>query len=146
MRIKEVGFFDPKHQQEQGTDPVVNIGKHVFYRDIYIFVDRLKDLAVSHDVKRVITACLRGSALMWYSAELINLERDLLRDLDLDRWYTTLINRFKTRTAVALSRLVSQTYLLNDVKYTSPRAFIQQMLHLVKAAELGPIYNQLTLV
>ena len=107
MRAEEVGFFDPKHQQEQRIGPVVNAGKHVFYRDIYIFVDRLKDLAVSHDVKRVITACLRGLALMWYSAELTNLERDLLRDLDLDRWYTTLINRFKTRIVVALSRLVS---------------------------------------
>ena len=107
MRAEEVGYFDPEHQQEQGNGPVVNTGKHVFYRDVYIFVDRLKDLAVTrpnpNDVKRVITACLRGSALMWYSAELTELERDLLRDLDLDRWYTTLINRFKTRIAVALS-------------------------------------------
>ena len=127
MRAEEVGYFDPEHQQEQGNGPVVNAGKHVFYRDVYIFVDRLKDLAATrpNDVKRVITACFRGSVLMWYSAELTELERDLLRDSDLDRWYITLINRFKTRTAVALSQLISQTYSLSDVKHTSPRAFIQ---------------------
>ena len=82
-----MGYFDPKHQQEQGTGPVINVGKHVFYRDVYIFVDRLKDLAATRptNVKRVITACLRGLALMWYSAELTKLERDLMRDTNLDR-------------------------------------------------------------
>ena len=51
-----------------------------------MFVKRLKDLA-SHrnSVKSILTACLRGSALMWYLAELTKLERDLLRDADLDR-------------------------------------------------------------
>ena len=64
MRVEEVKFFDSKHQQEQEIDSVVNADKHVFYRNIYIFVNRLKDLAVSYNVKRVITAYLRGSALI----------------------------------------------------------------------------------
>lgn len=83
---------------------------------------------------------------MWYSMELTELERNLLRDAELDRWYTTLINRFKTRTSVALSQLVGQTYSLNDIKHTSPRAFIQQMLHHAKSAEFHSVYNQLTLL
>ena len=64
-----------------------NAGKYVCARHVYIFVNRLKDLAATrpNDIKRVITTCLRGSALMWYSAELTGTERDLLRDSDLDR-------------------------------------------------------------
>ena len=61
----------------------------------------------------------------------------------LDRWCTTFIKRFKTRTAVALSQLVGQMYSLNDIRYTSPKAFIQHMLHLAKSAEMHTTNNQL---
>ena len=87
-----MGYFDSDYQNEKEyraiNGPVVNAGKHVYYRDIYMFVDRLKDVARQHDgvrVRNVVTECLRGSALMWYSIELTELERDLLRDSDLDR-------------------------------------------------------------
>ena len=133
LRAEEVGYFDPEYQQEQGSNgsngPVVNAGKHVFYKDVYFFTNRLKDLAVQRgeaDTRAVVSSCLRGTALMWYSMELTDLERDLLRDntTSLDRWCTTLIKRFKTRTAEALSQLVGQMYSLNDMRHTSPRAFI----------------------
>ena len=50
IRAETVGYFDPDYQQEkeQGVTnqgPVVNAEKHVYYRDVYVFVDRLKDLA-----------------------------------------------------------------------------------------------------
>ncbi|CAD6581700.1 MAG: hypothetical protein ASARMPRED_000679 [Alectoria sarmentosa] len=66
LRAEEVGYFDPEYQQKQGQQgPIVNAGKYVYYRDVYIFVDRLKDLAVTrNDVKSVMTACFRGFALM----------------------------------------------------------------------------------
>ena len=147
LRAEHVGYFDPEYQPEHGQQgPVVNAGKYVYYRDVYVFVDRLKDLAMQHDVKQVISSCFRGSALMWYSMELTDLERTGLRNSDPALWYTTLINRFKTRTSVALSQLVGQTYSLHDIKHTSPRAFIQQMLHLAKSAEFHSTYNQLTLL
>ena len=148
LRAEEVGYFDPEYQQEQGNTqgPVVNAGKYVYYRDVYIFVDRLKDLASQHDVKQLLSACLRGTALMWYSMELTELERDLLRDADLDRWYTTLINRFKIRTSAALAQLTSQSYSLTDIRHTSPRAWIQQMLYLSKSAGLDSVYNQLLVI
>ena len=144
--------IDPEYQQEHGANaPVVNAGKHVFYKDVYIFTNRLQDLAVQRgeaDTMAVLTSCLRGSALMWYSMELTDLGRDLLRasTTSLDQWCDTLVKRFKTRTAVALSQLVGQTYTLNDIRHTSPRAFIQQMLHLAKSAEFHSTHNQLTLL
>ena len=62
MKPEEVGFFDSEYED---TGPVVNAGKHIFYKNVYVFVDRLKDLATNkNDVKNVLTACLRGSALM----------------------------------------------------------------------------------
>ena len=66
LRAEEVGYFDPEYQQEQrmSNGPVINASKYVYYRDVYIFVDRLKDLATQHDIKHIISTCFRGSALM----------------------------------------------------------------------------------
>ena len=149
LKAEEVGFFDPEYQQDHsnGHELVVNAGKYVYYRDVYVFVDPLKDLAnQNRPVKNIITECLRGSALTWYLAELTELERDLLHDTNLDRWYTTLIDRFRMRNAVALSQIVSQTYSLSDIRHTSPRAFVQQMLHLAKSAGIDSRYTRLTLI
>ena len=138
-----MGYFDPEYQQERGSSesngPVVNAGKHVVYEDVYIFTNRLRDLAVQRgeaDIKAVIASCLRASALMWYSMELTELERDELRDT----------NRFETRTAVALSQLVGQTYTLINIRHATPRAFIQHMLHVAKSAEIHSTHNQLSMI
>ena len=124
---ENAGYFDPGYQNEKehgatSNGPAVNAGKHVYYRNVYVFyvlVGRLKDPARQRDgfkLRNVVTECLRGSALMRYSTELTELERDLLRDSDLDRWYTTLINRFKIRTSVALAQLVHHSYGMQDLR------------------------------
>lgn len=65
---------------------MINAGNYVYYRDVYIFVGRLKGLPPQHDVRQVIeSACFRDSALMWYSVELTETVRDLLRDAELDK-------------------------------------------------------------
>jgi len=49
LRAKDVEFFDPKYPSKQGATFVafvMNANKHVFYRDVYVFVDRLKDLVM----------------------------------------------------------------------------------------------------
>lgn len=84
---------------------------------------------------------------MWYSTELTDLERDLLRDSDLDRWYTTLINRFKIRTSMALSHLISRIYDMQDLRNNvNPRIFMTEMLYLARAANLTSTYNQLVMI
>ena len=147
FKADDIGFFDPEYQ-DGTTGPVANAGKHVIYRDIYTFVDRLKDIEFSYGeaIKFIIPECFRGAALMWYTIELTDVDKILLRAQDLDKWYTTLISRFKIRTSDALTLLTSQTYALNDVKYRSPRAWIQEMLHYAKAANLLSTHNQLTII
>ena len=72
LRAEQVRFFDPEYQQEQGnisggnniTGLVANAGKYVYYRDVYVFVDRLKAMIKKNNVKPVISEYLRGIALM----------------------------------------------------------------------------------
>lgn len=121
LQASDIGFFDPEFLDDKsGDQPIVNSGKYVIYRDVYMFVDRLKDVSYNwgeHATKIVLQECLRGGALMWFTTELTSLEKSGLRGADLQLWYTTLIERFKMRTSVALAYLTLQSYGLRDVKH-----------------------------
>lgn len=151
LRAEDVGFFDPEYVAEKSRNAqVVNAGKHVIYRDVYTFVNRLKDLAYAHGDTNTVTAvipeCFRGGALMWYTAELSDLEKSGLRASDLGVWYSTLIDRWRMQTSVALATLTSSSFGLHDIRHQSPRAWIQQMLHCAKAANFDSTHNQLTMI
>lgn len=57
---------------------------------MFVWIDYLKDLVKNHtedEVRSMITQAFRGGALIWYFTELSELEKDLLRDASMDRWY-----------------------------------------------------------
>ena len=61
-----------------GKGKVITVGKDVYYRLVILFIERIKDLASVKGailVRSNINTCLRGTALTWYIAELLNLER-----------------------------------------------------------------------
>ena len=68
LRPKEVDYFDPEYEKEKNThSAVINADKYVYYKDVYIFVNRLRDLTTQYDetiIKKVIVSVLRDSALM----------------------------------------------------------------------------------
>ena len=149
LKPKDVGLFNPDVADEHGLGPVATISSDTVYRDIYTWVERLKDLVHVHDpddVKQVIQPCLRGSAATWWIAELTDEDRRKLRAADLQRWYSLLIKRFKIQTSVAISRITSSSYSPQDLTRGSPRIWIHQMLHYAKAAEMDSTFNQLILI
>jgi hypothetical protein len=64
FRADEVGYFDPDLDANAEGD-MVTVGKDLWFRDVFLFTDRLKDIATTKaDVVRANwTACLRGTAL-----------------------------------------------------------------------------------
>ena len=69
LRVEEIRYFDSKYQSEQRTsanNSIVNVNKYVYYRDVYIFVNRFKNLINQHsdNVKHVLTTYFRDFALM----------------------------------------------------------------------------------
>ena len=157
LRAEDVGFFDPEFQaseQEHGRTtpgPVVNAGKHAYYLDIFVFVDRLNELNRKHGsdrVKDVIPSCLRGSALIWWTTEVDDPTKTILEaSKDLDIWIDTLIRQFRMNPAKALSALTRSRYSLRDLQQgMSPRIWIHGQLSLARSADLGSTYNQLTMI
>ena len=87
LRAEDLGFFDPDYESEH-NESIISSGRHVYYRDMFVWIDHLKDLVKNHtedEVRSIITQAFRGGALIWYSTELSELEKDLLRDASLDR-------------------------------------------------------------
>lgn len=129
MNPKKVESFDPEYE---GSNPVVNEGKKVFYQDVYAFVDRLKDMEQIKGEKKlqsVVPQCLRGSAPIWHSTELSEMEKSLLRQADLDAWYETQITCFKQRTPLAVKSIQQSKYTMGDAKEKKdPRQFVQNII------------------
>ena len=147
-KAEEVGFFDTSLIDPDDA-PIVTVGRHSFYRDVYAFVDRLKDLAKlrpPEKLRAILPECFRGEPQSWYSVELGDTEKDLLRMVPLDGWYEQLIKRFKTRTPKAWEMLQKEKYTLNNTRnHKHPRAYVQNILRYAKAAEVPTIQAQLTM-
>ena len=147
LRVEDLGYFDPYHESDN-NEAIVSVGRHVYYRDMFVWVDHLKDLVKTHDeatVRSMVAQALRGGALTWYSTELTELEKDFLRDANMDRWYKTITDRFKERGPEAQDALDRCAYTLQDVKNgRTPRAYVQDIIRHAKATGL-PLYNQLLL-
>lgn len=67
-------------------------------------------------VKINIHGCLRGAALEWYTTELTETEKRLLRNSNLENgWLAELINHFKPRAAEAMAKLQHMSYSYQDI-------------------------------
>ena len=88
LRIEDVDYFDSDYEINESNVLVANAERHVFYIDVYIFVDRLKKLIARRDndkVQKIITFCLKDTTLIWHFSELIDMKRTLFRIVTCDQ-------------------------------------------------------------
>jgi hypothetical protein len=114
--VHEIEFFDSNVDED---DSIINIDRHVFYKNIYVFVDRLKNMIIIRDddkLRTILSQCFRDASLIWHFIELFDMKKNFLRQINLTSWYQTLINRFKKRISIALSSLQNNRYTLTDAK------------------------------
>ena len=81
--VEEVEFFDSTTKESKS---IINLKKHVFYKNIYAFVDRLKDVAIIREndkIKNVISQCLRDTVLIWHFTKLSDIEKEIYREMSL---------------------------------------------------------------
>ena len=74
LTAEQVSYFDSKKEPKSSNtviktsfflDSMIIVRKHTYYKDVYVFVDRLKDQVKQHgheQVKNVLYDCLRGDA------------------------------------------------------------------------------------
>ncbi|KAL2036557.1 hypothetical protein N7G274_010710 [Stereocaulon virgatum] len=140
LKAEDVGYFDPGFQaseQEHGKStpgPVVNAGKHAYYLDIFVFVDRLNELSRKYGpyaVQDVIPSCLRGSALTWWTTEVDHSTKTTLEasTAELQPWIDLLIKAFRTNLAQALAAFTASRYTLRELHMAmTPKTWIHGQL------------------
>ena len=128
---------------------IINLEKHVFYKNIFAFVNRLKNVSSVREknkLRLIISQCLRDTVLIWHSTELFDVEKEIYRNMFLQNWCNVLIKRFKKRISAILNFIQFTKYTLQDARMQKNfRIFAQNLFKHVKIANLISVYNQLIL-
>ena len=70
LRLEKIDYFDFEYEKKTSKKraySVMNANKYVFYRDVYIFTNRLKNLATQYDeisIRKVLIVCFQDFVLM----------------------------------------------------------------------------------
>ena len=83
FRIENIGYLNSRLFKKLKTDNVVYIYEKIYYKNIAIFVDRVKDYIIQKGETTVGTNLvfyLRDIVFAWYTTELSELERANLRE------------------------------------------------------------------
>ena len=155
----DLGFFNPNYEGKTITtgEAMEHAGKDTIFRDVHLFVERVKDIAATRGdelVRQNLSTCLKGVALSWYTAELTADQKRLLKfGNGIDEWEQKLTARFKERPNVAMATIIQERYTVTDAQHRrEPRKYAGIIIRAAKSAELGAtgqvimlIYNGLDL-
>ena len=52
LRVEDLGYFDLYYESET-NEAIVSVGRHVYYRDMFIWIDYIKDLVKTYSEAEV---------------------------------------------------------------------------------------------
>jgi hypothetical protein len=144
FRADEVGYFDPDLDADDGD--MVTIGKDLWFRDVFLFTDRLKDVAVikADAIRSNWTSCLRGTALSWYQDEWEAYDT-WRQTMSLDTIIDELISRFRDPPDKALRKLNSLQFTITSIQEgKKPASYVHQVIRAARNAGFDSHQNQLS--
>ena len=145
--LENIDFFDSRRENDKNRDVIVNVDRHIYYKNVFVFIDRLKDLKkkfFDHKVRELIVECLRDDALIWHSLKLNEIEKNMFRDVSVNQWCRDLIRRFKKRDSQTLKNLQTERYIMQDVRNDKTfKAYVQNIMRHFRVVEFNSTYNQL---
>jgi hypothetical protein len=150
FRTSNVRFFDSQLNFSYESDNVVQVNRDLYYRDVYFFVKRVKNVMIMSDAEVVrinLSICLRETTQVWYTEDLSHLKKEALRTLDedADHWCNALLKKFKKFVTSVLNYLIIERYILNDVRANRDIFnFVFQIMRHVKIANITDLHEQLT--
>lgn len=116
LKTDNIGYFDP---DAKGSGPIVTIGCHVYYYDVFMFIDHLCDIVCLKGKDLVcvyMLSSLHRTALEWFTSELTLFKKDSLQEHMLESaWILMLLDYFKPCPADALQALKNIDYSICDV-------------------------------
>lgn len=147
----DVGFFDPFYESKSvdTASAIEHSGKSTFFRDIHVFVDRVKDVArAKGDVllRQNLQICLRGTALAWFTTELTENDKRLVT-YNIDEWYRLLLARWKPPRSQGMTVLLREKYSMQDAsRHREPREYAQTIMRAAQNADMGVMKDHMLLI
>ena len=62
---ENIDFFDFRRENDKNKNVIVNVDRHIYYKNVFVFIDKLKDLkknSFDHRIRELIVECLRDDA------------------------------------------------------------------------------------
>ena len=59
---ENIDFFDFRRENDKNKNVIVNVDRHIYYKNVFVFIDKLKDLkknSFDHKIRELIDECLR---------------------------------------------------------------------------------------
>jgi hypothetical protein len=156
----DLEFFDSIYDEKftVTTDSMQHVDKDTYFRDVYLFIDRIKNIAIIKEIETVrnnLYTCLRDTVMIWYTAELFEKAKELVRTKNnLDVWKRYLIKRFRNRSNVIMIIIIRERYTMNDARRRrESREYVSVIMRIARSIELESkshqvmmIYNDLNLI
>ena len=144
---ENIDFFDSRREIDKNKNVIVNVDRHIYYKNVFVFIDKLKNLKKSsfdHRTRELIVECLRDDVLTWHSLELDEIEKNMFRDASMNQWCRDLIRRFKKRDSQTLKNLQIEKYIMQNARNDKTfKAYVQNIMRYFKVVEFNSTYNQL---
>ena len=145
--FENIDYFDSRRENEKNTKIIVNVDRHVYYKDVFVFIDRLKNFekkSFDHRVRELIVECLREDVIIWHELKLKAIEKNMYRDASVNQWCKELIRRFKERDSQILKNLQVERYSIQNARNDkTSKVYVQNIMRHFRAIEFNFTYNQL---
>ena len=119
---------------------IVIIDRYIWYRDVYAFTNKLKNLVKrfidESRIKKLLLDCLKKETFIWKNEKCNNVFKNALRVVNLKIWYSFLINRFKKRVSIVLQIMQTKKYIMTNARNDKfSRDYVQNILRHVKVVD-----------
>ena len=145
--FENIDYFDSRRENEKNTKIVVNVDRHVYYKNVFVFIDKLKNFekkSSDYRVRQFIVECLRENVIIWHKLKLKTIEKNMYRDVSVNQWCKELIRRFKKRDSQIFKNLQIERYSMSNVRNDKTfRIYVQNIMRHFRAIKFNFTYNQL---
>jgi hypothetical protein len=108
----DIEFFDLMYDNKSTftEEFIKHVEKNIYFRDVHLFLKRVKNVTRVKNVNQVrenLFICLRKLTLQWYTFELFENIKNLLKyDNEIEYWEKKLFKRFKKSASVVIVRVL----------------------------------------
>ena len=143
FKITNVNFFDFKFEKSYDSDDVVQINRNVYYRNVFMFVKKIKNAMITYEIKTIkinLSIYLRETIQIWYIKSFNNLKKQTFHFFDekIDHWCEIFIKKFRQSVIFVFQKFSKKKYFLNDVKnYKNILNFVFSIMKYAKTINIS---------